>query len=155
MTDLREMVYLRAAFGQADHLAGGDYNPPGSPNPRMAAGSMTVFDPRDFGRIWAQFETQFAAGEPLVVRDTVRVVSNPRWGVVGGWSVDVVFVVLTPVAAWRKALPPATAAMLPRYFPNYMASEVESQLQISAISQLTSWVTSHHALPKIREMLRD
>ena len=151
-TDLNEMVYLRAAFGQPNNLTNG-LNPPGSPNPRMPAGFLTVFDPRDFGKVWAQIERLQQAAAPVVVRETVRVVENKHWGVAGGWSVDVVFVILTPVRAWRAALPPQSAALLPSYFPNYEASEVTSQLQISAISQMASWLTAHHALPQIRAML--
>ena len=78
---------------------------------------------------------------------------NPHWGIKGGWEVDLVLVILTPVAAWRAALPPSTSSLLPTYFPNYLASEVDSQFTISAISQMTSWLTEKHVIGEVQAML--
>jgi len=148
---LHEMVYLFAAFGQVGGLPPG--YPPGSPNPYLANHSMTVFEPSEFAALFAKVQALHRAGEPVVVRDHFTVVDNPLWGVVGGWKVEIVWVLLLPVRAWRDALPAGTAAKLPSYFPNYLASEVNSQVQTSALSQYSSWVTEKAVIREVKTML--
>ena len=93
---------------------------------------------------------------PLVLGLVPRSASRARPGVGGLLGSRCTRIAAEPTArrlSARGAWQPATAAYLPSYFPNYLASEVTSQLQISAISQLASWLTQHHALPQVRAML--
>jgi hypothetical protein len=83
----------------------------------------------------------------------LQVIDNPHWGIKGGWQVDLTLVILTPVPAWTASLPASTAALMPSYFPNFFASEVKSQFTISAISQLTSWLTTHYVVDVVEAML--
>jgi len=156
--DAHEMVYLFAAFGQPNNLTDG-LNPPGSPNPNGPAGQMTVFDPKEWPPLWERIRTLAAAREPIVVRGNFTVMDNARMGIVGCptdcWQAEVVFALQMPIDGFVHALPPATAARLPHWFPNYHASELKSRFELSMISQYASWMTEQAVLREVRAMLGD
>lgn len=153
MPNLCQMVYLLAAFGQPGCL--NPPNPAGSPNLKMRPGTMTTFEPSEFGPLWEALQAKRAAGEPAVIRGRYTVVDNSLLGIKGGWQVDVVWVFFMPSQSWRAALPPSTNSGLQSYFPNYMAGEMKSRMEMSAASQFASWVAKTEAIPMIRVMLQE
>jgi hypothetical protein len=150
--NLCQMVFTLAAFGQPGCLR--PANPPGAPNPNVAEGFATVFEPSEFGALWAKIREKYEAGMPVVIRDKFTVVDNPRFGIKGGWQAEIVWVICLPVASWRAALPSRTAAALHSYFPNYLASELRSRMVMAATSQYGSWLVEQAALQEIQAMLR-
>lgn len=150
--NLFQMCYFFPAFGQSNTGLG---YPPGSPNPWMANGTMTVFEPSEFAPLWTKIQKLYNAGKPVVVRGNYTVVDNARLGIKGGWKVDIVWVIALPVPSWRQALPESTNTNLPSYFPNYNAKQVFSQFQMSAISQFGSWLIERSALNDIHQMLQN
>jgi hypothetical protein len=149
--NIEEMVYLKAAWGHASSLP--DKYPDGSPNPMMAKDYLTVFEPSEFPPLWEKLKKQRAMGEPCVVRGTFTVVDNPHWGIKGGWKVDMVVVVALPSKLYRSQLPVETGTALPHYFPNVISSEFKSQMELSALSQYSSWLYRHFVMKEIRAML--
>jgi len=146
-----EMVYLLAAFGQPGCL--NPANPAGSPNPMMERDALTVFRPTEFGPVWAKLKAARASGRPAVVRGKFTVVDNPRFGIIGGWQAEVLWVSLFPVAEWRSRLPRSSAEKLAAFFPNYLAGEVESHFEFGALSQLSSWLTEQAVVGEVQKML--
>jgi hypothetical protein len=154
-SDLEEMVYLKAAFGAPGSLKPPMTNPAGSPNPMMAENFTTVFDPAEFPPLWQELQDAVKRGEPAVVRGKYTVIDNPRLGVVGGWQVEIVWVALLPSTSWMKALPAATRDKLQNYFPNYLASESKSQMELSAMAHYAAWLTEQRVAHQIQAMLDD
>lgn len=147
--DIREMTFMTAAFGQPNSL----FNTlPGSPNPNMPRDYMTVFDSKDFDKLWAEVQRLKAERKPVIIRGKHTTVENKHFGIVGGRLVDIVWVLGMDVAAWRNALPIETEGKLPKYFPNYKCSEVTTKFQLGAVSQFSSWLTEQ-ALQHINAML--
>lgn len=151
--NLCQMTYTLAAFGQPGCLTPG--NPEGSPTLFMEANFSTVFKPSEFDALWKRIVELHAAEEPIVVRGIFTVVDNAHLGIVGGWRVEILWVIATPVAAWRNRLPRRTSELLPSFFPNYLAADMRSTLEVSATSQFTSWITENLVLKEIRSMLGD
>jgi hypothetical protein len=150
-TNICEMVYLLAAFGQPGCLIPPD--PPGSPNPMSPANFLTVFEPTEFDKLWTKVKELHTSNKPVVIHDTFTVVDNPWFGIVGGWKVEIVWVLAMPIDAWRNALPTRTRNALPSWLPNVYASEPMSQFELSAISQYGSWLTEHAVVDEVRKML--
>jgi len=148
---LEANVYVKAAFGAPGGLK--PPNPAGSPNPQMEVGHLTVFEPSEFAAFWEQAQGKLAAGEPPVIRGTYTVVDNPNYGIVGGWQVEVVWVLMLPSGTFRSALPARTEDSLPAYFPSFGAAEPLSHLELSTLSQYASWLTETVAAKEIRAML--
>jgi len=150
-TNLQEMIYFLAAFGQAANLS--TPNPPGSANPMGPANFLTVFEPSEFGKLWAKVKELYNAKKPIVIRDKFTVVDNPWFGISGGWQAEIVWVLCAPIDQWKNSLPPETKANLPEWFPDVLALEPRNHFEMSALSQYGSWITEHAALQEIRAML--
>lgn len=89
----------------------------------------------------------------MVVRDTFTTVTNRHFGVTGGQRVEVVWALGTEVKAWRDALPPDTARLLPSFLPNFKCWEVQTKWQLGAQSQFGSWFTEQAVVKEVRAML--
>jgi hypothetical protein len=150
-SDLEEMVYLQAAFGQPGGLV--PPNPAGSPNPMSPENFLTVFEPSEFAKLWSKVKELHGKGKPVVIRDFFTVVDNPWFGIAGGWQVEIVWVIALPVEAWRNALPVETSKNLPPWFPNVLSSEPTSLFEFSALSQYGSWLTETAVVKEIQAML--
>jgi len=151
---LEANVYLKAAFGAKGGLD--PPNPAGSPNPVMAENYLTVFEPSEFQPLWEKMQALKEARKPIVVRGNFTVVDNPHFGIEGGWTVEITWVVLTPVNEFFQALPEKTQKQLLKkdYFPNYGATDPTSYMELSALSQYASWVTRRSVLQEVEDMLR-
>ncbi|CAJ1335879.1 unnamed protein product [Effrenium voratum] len=149
--DLCEMTYVLAAFGQPGCLT--PPNPPGASNPKMKAGALTVFEPSEFAPFWAQIEEAFHANESAVIRGRYTVVENKQLGIRGGWKVDMVWTIFLPSKTFRGSLPSKSNEMLPWWFPNDLASEMTSKLEMSAASQFAAWLAHRSVVKEIKEML--
>jgi hypothetical protein len=57
---------------------------------------------------WQQDQRQ---GRPLVASTRVPVLSNPWWGIAGGWEVSVCWVYNDRAADWESVLPPKTRTL--------------------------------------------
>jgi len=153
-SNLEEMVYVKAAFGQpGEALPGLPPNPPGSPNYAMADHYMTVFEPSEFAPLWEKAQAALASGEPAVIRGTYTVVDNPHFGIKGGWQVEVVWVFTLPSRSFMAALPQETQDDLHDYFPNYVSSEPMSHLELSVMAQYSSHLTEQRVVQEVLAML--
>eukprot|EP00747_Dinoflagellata_sp_TGD_P117682 gnl/TRDRNA2_/TRDRNA2_172659_c1_seq1.p1 gnl/TRDRNA2_/TRDRNA2_172659_c1~~gnl/TRDRNA2_/TRDRNA2_172659_c1_seq1.p1 ORF type:complete len:601 (-),score=82.68 gnl/TRDRNA2_/TRDRNA2_172659_c1_seq1:329-2056(-) len=154
--DIFEMTYLFAAFGQANHgIPNSPLYPAGASNPQMSANQMTVFEPSEFAPLLAKIKALHAARKPVVIRDSFTVVDNAHFGIVGGWKVEIIWVLQLPVAEWRAALPAHTGSSLPSYFPNYLAGEAANHFEMGALSQFASWIDKKYVVPEINAMLEE
>jgi len=151
--DLCEMTFLMAAFGQPG-CRPFEKNAPGASNSKMLRDYMTVFEPSEFASFWSKVVANHKAGEPTVYRGTFTVLDNRHWGVVGGWKVEIVWIVALPSKSWRAALPINTSALIPEFFPNFAATEDNTHFMMGATTQYASWV-AQKAMPEIRAMLAD
>jgi len=79
--DIWEMSYLTAAFGQPDAFVG---SLAGASNPNMPKDYLTVFDPADFPKLWAEITRLSEAREPIIIRGNYTTVRNDHFGVAGG-----------------------------------------------------------------------
>lgn len=148
------MVYLKAAFGAPGYMDPPfGPNPAGSPNPLMAEGFLTVFEPKEFEPFWAKVQAQLKKGEPAVIRDKFTVVDNAHFGIKGGWQVEIVWIIALPSQSFRSALPAETAAHLPEYLPNVISTEFKSRFELSVMSQYASWLVEERAMKEIQAML--
>jgi len=114
---------------------------------------LTVFEPSEFEGLWSELEANYKAGRPVVIRGRYTVVDNLHFDIVGGWQVEIVWVIALPIRLWRAALPARTAAALPAWFPNYHANDLTTHMELSAFSQLISWITQQYVVKELREML--
>jgi len=146
-----EMVYVKAAFGAKGFLT--PPNPAGSPNPMMAEHFLTVFEPSEFDGFWQKMMERYDAGEPAVIRGNFTVVDNPHFGIKGGWTVEIVWVLCFPSKQWRKQLPAVTDEHLFDYLPNVVSSEPRSHFELSALTQYASWLFDHVVNKEIEAML--
>lgn len=151
MTNINEMSYLQAAFGVPGSMTPVD--PPGSPNPFEQENFVKVFESSGYSGLWRAIQECYAAKEPAVFRGEFMVVDNPHFGIIGGWKVQIVWIIALPSATFRAGLPPQTAKHLKEYFPNYLAGEPMSQFELSALSQYGSWLINELALTEIENML--
>eukprot|EP00927_Polykrikos_kofoidii_P062149 TRINITY_DN5696_c0_g1_i1.p1 TRINITY_DN5696_c0_g1~~TRINITY_DN5696_c0_g1_i1.p1 ORF type:complete len:656 (+),score=53.24 TRINITY_DN5696_c0_g1_i1:50-2017(+) len=148
-----EMTYTIAAFGQVGCL-----DPPnlaGSPNLLTPAGQSAIFEPSEFAPLWEKARALHAAGKPVVVRGTFTVVDNMYLGIVGGWKVEIVWVMFLPINhnVWLNRLPHETRRMIPDYFPNYDCISTKSVFQFGAISQYSDFVTRNYVAQVVRDMV--
>jgi len=76
-----------------------------------------------------------AAGKPIVVKETLEVLPNDYWGIIGGYSVSVVLIYLEEVRDFQSQLPQETQDELARGaqgpFRNFPIYETEGQLDLS------------------------
>jgi len=151
--DLCEMTYVLAAFGQPGCLQ--PPNPPGASNPKMKAGSLTVFDSEAFPDFWKQIKDAQRVNETAFVRGRYTVVDNEVLGIKGGWKVDILWVVVLPSKSFRASLPSQTADLLPNWFPSEFAADMTTRFEMSAASQYASWFTQRFAIPMLQQMLSD
>eukprot|EP00913_Durusdinium_trenchii_P003246 g3002.t1 len=149
--DLCQMTYVLAAFGQPGCLD--PPNPPGASNPKMEAGTLTVFEPSEFPTFWSQVQSALQRNESAVIRGRYTVVDNEYLAIKGGWKVDIVWVIIFPSKTFRQSLPKETQTMLPSYFPNDFAAEMTSRLEMTVASQYGSWL-QRSVTKEIEEMLR-
>jgi len=154
---LEANVYLKAAFGQPGALGP---NPPGAPNPMMAENYLSVFNSSDFPVLWSKMNSLKEQGQPVVVRQNVSVVDNPHFGIEGGWTAEIVFVVATPVPEFYDALPNETKTILSKkiakdkaFFPNVGVNDPQSKFELTALSQYASWITKKAVVAEIKAML--
>lgn len=151
--DLCEMTYVLAAFGQPGCLT--PPNAAGASNPKMKAGSLTVFEPSEFPAFWSQVQSAVKANESAVIRGRYSVVDNEVLGIKGGWKADIVWVIILPSKTFRESIPPQTSKLLPTYFPNDLASEMKTRFEMSVASQYASWLMQRSVAKEISEMLGD
>lgn len=119
----------------------------------MSKNFLTVFEPSEFEGLWSKIQERRAAREPAVIRGNFTVVDNPHFGIKGGWTVEIVFIVAMPSREWRSRLPDASDQQLPYWLPNVYASEPRSHFELAAISQFASWLVEDLAMKEIQEML--
>eukprot|EP00812_Abedinium_dasypus_P006262 NODE_1790_length_1062_cov_301.346574.p1 GENE.NODE_1790_length_1062_cov_301.346574~~NODE_1790_length_1062_cov_301.346574.p1 ORF type:complete len:215 (-),score=56.09 NODE_1790_length_1062_cov_301.346574:329-973(-) len=103
-----------------------------------AAGFLTknqVFRKRDFLPLMCDLQKLKKAGKPAVIRrSSFEVVENPWWNIIGGWTVDIVFVYNDRIEDFERALPHDTQASLKAghfsKFPN-MATTFENPAELT------------------------
>jgi len=151
--NLEADIYIKAAFGAPGGL--NPPNPPGAPNVVSAVDYLKVFDGSEFLPLWTKMKALKEARVPVVLRETHTVVDNPHYGIEGGWKVEVVWVVQTPIDEFFYALPNKTREQLLKkdYFPNYGAGDPRSHFEMSAISQYSSWMTHKAVVKEVKAML--
>jgi len=160
-SNLEEMVYVKAAFGQPGEpenrggIPGLEPDLAGAPNPMMAEHTLTVFEPSEFAPLWEQTQAALAKGEPLVFRGTYTVVDNPHFGIKGGWQVEIVWVFTLPSRSFMSALPQETQDDLHEYFPNYSFGDSFSHLELSVMAQYSSHLTEQRVVQEVLAMLGD
>jgi hypothetical protein len=85
-----------------------------------------VFAKADLFPILCKLWRLTKAGKPQVVRERLAVQANAWWGIQGGWTVDIIFVMLDRSSEFDSLLPEETQEELKRgtmgkfpHFPNY------------------------------------
>lgn len=110
---------LAALFGYRAHdrkTGWRRYDEPGGGNPDY--GHSQVFAADEFNPLIAELGARHRAGDAAVLARTHTVVDNPRFGVVGGRTVRVVWLLLAESPRWTSALIPPLRPALGPGFPN-------------------------------------
>ncbi len=137
---------IAVLFGYAPKVEGSRWAlfGPDSTSPHRFA---QVFDSAAFlpllDDLWHAHTTGASA---VSVCNQLQVVENPRLGIAGGFTTDVLFVINTPVTAWYKALSLEIRAIMdvdPEYhtFPNYdtLLQLHLSERQVNLLAHLSCW----------------
>lgn len=125
---------------------------PGKPWERFGPSSTSphrlaqVFDADRFLPLLDELWNAHTAGATaLTVQKDLPVVKNPRLGIEGGYTTDVLFVINTPVRAWYESLREVVKLLMlePGYedFPNYDTLEQLhlNERQVNLLAHLSCW----------------
>ncbi len=131
------------------------YEDPGEGNPDYGENQVFADDRGEFLALTEAMGAREAAGEPIVVEQTLRVVDNPKYAVVGGRRVRVLWVFLSPSARWRRLLHPSVRLILPPSFPNIPTAVTRPPAEhISALAQFAGWAIEQNA-PAVERIFAD
>jgi len=111
-----------------------------------------VFAKADFFPILCKLWRLTKAGKPQVVRQQLPVQANAWWGIQGGWTVDIIFVLLDGSSEFDSLLPEETQRELKRgtmgkfpHFPSYktifetMDLTALTNSQVNLLASLTEY----------------
>jgi hypothetical protein len=73
-----------------------------------------VFPSTCWDELLTALRAKASAGKAVCHRMTMPVLANPHVGVIGGYEVEVLFIMNAAVAEWENALPPDTKSLLKR-----------------------------------------
>ncbi|MCB9753357.1 MAG: patatin-like phospholipase family protein [Myxococcales bacterium] len=122
------------------------YDAPGEGNPDYAHNQVFAADDGEFLALTRAMGAREAAGEPIVVEQTLRVVDNPKYAVTGGRRVRVLWLLLSPAARWRAALHPAVSLRIPPSFPNIPTAITRPPRgHVHALAQFAGWAMEQRA----------
>lgn len=121
----------------------------GKPTPGIAASDLyfqynQVFPSDQFQPLLDALWQASGAGSnenPAVVHTPeIQVLPNNWFGVKGGRTVEILWVILNPVESWIRRLRPDVQAALPRDFPNYNILRIhQSAAEANLLASLTAW----------------
>ncbi|CAK9117607.1 unnamed protein product [Durusdinium trenchii] len=94
-----------------------------------------VFGENEVAALLHQLQVRRNAGEPGVVRRTLRVVRNETWQIPGGFSVDLVLIHIDRVDNFEKSLPEDTYEELKKGFSGCFTSFPFLRPKISSVEQ--------------------
>ncbi len=139
-----------ALFGYREHNRehGGycRYSDPGEGNPDYAENQVFSDARGEFLALTEAMGAREADGAPIVVEQTLEVVDNPKFAVVGGRRVRVLWVFLSPSRRWREQLHPSVRLRLPPSFPNIPTAVTRPPAgHISALAQFSGWMVEQRA----------
>ncbi|KAH9262108.1 hypothetical protein BASA82_000836 [Batrachochytrium salamandrivorans] len=119
-----------------------------------------VFPLEELRPLLRKFQSKLELGEPIVVRQTHRVLENAYWGIEGGWDVDILWVYLDESRVFWEHLPEDTRREIDRMgsgdfarFPNYRtfgnnkSVSIDISLtrkQLTLLSTFTEWQVMHN-----------
>ncbi|CAK9117639.1 unnamed protein product [Durusdinium trenchii] len=96
---------------------------------------LRVFGENEVAALLHQLQVRRNAGEPGVVRRTLRVVRNETWQIPGGFSVDLVLIHIDRVDNFEKSLPEDTYEELKKGFSGCFTSFPFLRPKISSVEQ--------------------
>ena len=138
---------LPPLFGYLPYNASNGYRPL-SADPASPFRYNQVFDSAAFAALLGQLWQAFASGASAIYRQPNLIVrANPRFGIQGGDTVNVLWIYNNPVPAWSAQLSPTVAQQMKNdwwdfgNFPNY---DTVTQLnldarQVNLLAHLSSW----------------
>lgn len=134
-----------AHFGYQPYQKSQGYQPskPG-PNPATPFDFSQVFPSSEFqtllNGLWS-VSGQGANSAAAIYQQTLPVQANSWFGIAGGQTVQVVWVVLNPISAWAGSLSPDVLQQLEATFPFYNTiTELElTPAKVNLLANLTAW----------------
>lgn len=118
--------------------------------------AVKIFNTADMYGILDQLVKTKQSGGPTWARQTLAVLPNARYGVTGGYMLDLLIIMLQPSPDFAASLPASVASALPPGFPNYPAAAHPefslTPLEISALALYTQWSLYH---PAVRTQLHN
>lgn len=130
---------LAALFGHREYAREAGwrrYSEPGDGNPDYA--HSQVFAADEFAPLIEELGARHRAGDAAVVARTHTVVDNPRFGVVGGRTVRVVWLLLADSAEWASALSSLLRPGMGPGFPNISTA-------FTALQASTAQLLAHYS----------
>ena len=116
---------------------------------------VQIFHTADMYGVLDQLVKTKQSGGPTWARQSLAVRPNTKYGVTGGYMLDLLIIMLQPSRDFEASLPPGVASALPTGFPNYPAHPSSNfsltPLEINALSLYTQWSLYH---PDVRQQLR-
>lgn len=97
LSDFSDNCDLKALFGLAKtncYVEG-----------QLSMNTIQVFKTTDFNNIFSQFQKTFNSGGPTFARANLEVLPNLNNGIVGKYTVDILFVILLPSSKFVNSLP--------------------------------------------------
>mmetsp|Transcript_10574 Transcript_10574/g.24057 ORF Transcript_10574/g.24057 Transcript_10574/m.24057 type:complete len:575 (+) Transcript_10574:98-1822(+) len=102
-----------------------------------------VFEKHKFQELIDELVRKKHAGEPLAVRQTLRVLPNSWQGITEGYTVEVLWLVNGGEKKWLQQVPPDTRDMIQEKMPNFpyfsvMQVDYDPE-EVSCLSNLAAW----------------
>ena len=131
---------------------------------------VQVFESHMLDEFYEQLRASSTRGGPAYVHMNLNVIANEQQGVPGGWTTELLFMVLAPSRDWQSQLPADVRKQVEagqsanptgpfEHFPNYLTQFENSpnvvQLtkpQINLLANFTEWCITH---PEIAAIVND
>ena len=139
----------------------------------LSLNTIQVFEQKEYdNNVFPQFQKTFESGGPTFARANLEVLENKKYGIIGGYNVDILFILLHPSTNFENQLKPEVKEQITKLsrsspleygefnnFPNYATAFHNlkkglihlTQSQTNLLSSYTDWCLNQQPLRSIIE----